>query len=299
MKNAVSLRHRSRMVLPLAGALMLLGFTGWAQEKAPGAPKATAGSQYALEIENGAIIQPPSLSGKPPTLKYILNVLRDKYPNANIVMSPGLADVSIADLKLRAISLPEELEALRVASGNKFAWESRASLGPQQNIDAATGLPVASAYVGLYSLTEPAPAPNNDRTVEAFNLTPYLGQHKDPNEMLPRLQQVEEIVSQTLKAISPPNTPPADFQFHGGANLLIVIGTREQLDTARKVINALLNRDGAGEDGKQTNLRDYEKAIENFEKTMRAFGGLESPSPQAPAPAPAPAAPPPMPAPAR
>jgi hypothetical protein len=52
----------------------------------------------------------------------VVDVLRDRYTNANIVMSPGLAKLRISDLKLRAGHLADELEAIRVASGGKFEW---------------------------------------------------------------------------------------------------------------------------------------------------------------------------------
>jgi hypothetical protein len=321
MKNAVTFRNCSRVVLPLAGALMVLGFTGWAEDKAPGPPEATVKSaarhiDYSLEIERGRIVQPPSQSGQEAKLKNILNVLREAYLNANIVAAPGVADLVIEDLKLRALSLPEALDALRVASGNKFAWQSAEP--PQQgNIDAATGRPTAASYVGLYALSEPAPTPDTYRTVAAFNLTSYLGEQL--NGRSDRLKQVQEIVSEALKPLSPPNTPPAEFQFHAGACLLVVIGTREQLDAARNVINALVKGDddvegvkeaggvagavlngflkglgGAGEAGKplspQYDLGEFKKALE-AQKILGESGAAVPKPPAPPAPGTPPAAP--------
>ena len=52
----------------------------------------------------------------------MVELLRERHDGANLVLSPGLPRIKIMNLKLRATSLEQELEALRVASGNKFMW---------------------------------------------------------------------------------------------------------------------------------------------------------------------------------
>src|SRR5436190_5565196 len=83
---------------------------------------------YDFEIINGVLTRGGSTSGKPEaTLGNVIDAVRQRYPDANIVMSPGLARVKISDLKLRARSIWEELEAIRVASGGRFEWSGPAS----------------------------------------------------------------------------------------------------------------------------------------------------------------------------
>ncbi len=109
------------------------------------------------------------------TLGNVIDALRDQYPEANIVMSPGLAKVKVGDLKLRAGRLTEELEAVRVASGEKFDLQTPGEAGPR--IDPNTGMPIASTnrpYAGLFALREAQNRTQAHRMVEAFNIGPYL-----------------------------------------------------------------------------------------------------------------------------
>src|ERR1043166_827835 len=59
-----------------------------------------------------------------PTLGHVVDTLRERYAEANIAISPGLSELRVGDLKLRARNLPEELEAIRVASGSP-SWGGR------------------------------------------------------------------------------------------------------------------------------------------------------------------------------
>src|SRR5258706_11054377 len=82
-----------------------------------------AQTKYDLEIVNGEVIQKgPKKERVLATLATVVDVLRERYADANLVISPGLASLPIGDLKLRARNLPEELEAIRVAGGAKFDW---------------------------------------------------------------------------------------------------------------------------------------------------------------------------------
>ena len=220
---------------------------------APGPASATA-SEYTLEIVNGklSLAQPKAqgtLNKRPATgegasvatLINIVDLLRDLHAEANIAMSPELANVKIADLKLRATSLDDELEALRVASGDKFIWMKP---GIMATVDPATGLPStptpAPSQTTLYSLM-----PNESKaavakhTVEVFNLGPYLqrkGTARDSS-----IKEIEQIILATLRQVKGDDfgDDAPTYQFHSGANLLIVIGRPEVLELARKVVSAL------------------------------------------------------------
>jgi hypothetical protein len=213
-------------------------------------------SPYALEIMDGQLSLvnltesvnvakrwgPGKTDRVEATLVNIIDVLRDMHADANIAMSPELANIQIADLKLRATSLDEELEALRVASGSQFIWtKPSASVGA---VDPTTGLSVAAVPASeftLYSLV-PAefggPGPTK-RNVEVFNLGAYLQHQKDPQASI---REIEEIILATLRQLKPDNRMSGEdpsYQFHSGANLLIVIGRQDALDVARRVVMAL------------------------------------------------------------
>src|SRR5262249_2359842 len=126
---------------------------------------------YDLEIVDGQLLR----NGRKieATLANAVDAARDRYPEANIVLSPGLGKIKIADLKLRAGLLADELEALRVASGGKF--DVQGASGPNPPIDPNTGMPVAGARnlnTGLFVLHQATA--QNERVVAAMNIGPYL-----------------------------------------------------------------------------------------------------------------------------
>ncbi len=248
----------STFVHRLCAALGLLAFStcfpsGWAAEQSTGAKNAPSSrekqdSGYDLEIINGQVLYHGA--SRPASLANVVEVLRDRYRDANIVLSPGLGTCTVSDLKLRASRLPEELEALRVATGNKF--QVRSPAGAPSSIDPSTGLPVPEpdhSSSGLFIL-EAMRTPENERMVEAFNIGPYLQwvrEHpKDGNQKDQRpednLEKIQKIVLETLQRANPDSfdqNRASDFAYYQDANLFVVIGSREAVDIARKIINAL------------------------------------------------------------
>src|SRR2546426_2529081 len=97
---------------------------------------------YHLEVKDGVLVRGGSnQTNVPASLANVIDAVRDRYPEANIVIAPGLANMSISDLKLRTGNISEELEAIRVASGGKF----ECSGGPGNVVvDPTTGLPTGS-----------------------------------------------------------------------------------------------------------------------------------------------------------
>src|SRR5258708_4486226 len=70
---------------------------------------------YDLEVKEGAVVSGGTHVKKATaSLANVIDAVRDRYPEANIVIAPGLANISISDLKLRTSSISEELEAIRV-----------------------------------------------------------------------------------------------------------------------------------------------------------------------------------------
>ena len=257
MKTHLWLRP-SAILLCLAATLPSSLRSAQDQQKAPDTapavlptPQKRPASPYALEIVDGTFLRKGHLTEA--ALANVVDALRDLWPEANIVLAPELAKLKVAELKLRSVGqLPEALEALRVASGYRFEWR-RGWPGGAAAIDPATGLPVTAGESALYVLdlglgSQGNPGERARRSVEVFNLSGYL-QHlgkKDEKEVGDSLHQIEMIVFKTLVNLArlnednlPENELLPDFQFHPGASLLIVIGSPDALDVARKIVTAL------------------------------------------------------------
>lgn len=212
-------------------------------------------SPYLLDISNGTLHHGNPV---PATLGNVVSALREMWPDSNIAVAPDLAGVRIEDLKLRSVTeLPDALDALRVASGYRFEWRRNSAAG---SMNPATGLPVpgAASQYSLYVLdlgldSQGKPLGHARRIVEAFNMSRYLDERirlgKSPvdkatfdqmaNECL---GQIERIIRQTLESLKGDyltQSDHPDFQYHPGTGLLIVIGTPEAIDVARKVLTAL------------------------------------------------------------
>ena len=231
--NTVQWPTRSAQVLCFAAALSLVpaSLVGQEETAASSPPRtrstASASPGYVLEISNGQFESRGK--GAPAHLGNLVDALRDLYPDSNIVLAPGVRDIQVDDLKLRATSLNAALEALRVASGYRFEW--KATLGDgQPAIDPTTGLPVHS-NAALYVLSPAQQEPQ--RAVTVFNLAGYfeqLGmQAKQPDEhALKQVGLVQQIILDTFSRAyeGEPNPPGGPhFVFHQGANLLVVIGS--------------------------------------------------------------------------
>ncbi len=260
----------------LAAMLTLLAAGVSAQE--PPAVHATPASEsvssgydasvFDLLVVNGVLVR----DGKKveATLGNVVDVLRARYPDANLVLSPGLAKLKIADLKLRGGQLRDELEAIRVASGAKFNWLAPGSDGPNQppapgqfQVDPVTGLRLPQPPAGtgddlnrgLFVLRDPPPKPEEQRIIEAFNLSGHLDwlwsqqekQSEKNREVISKqgMEQLLRILEGTIQWYGQSAQPAAKsldfpgFQFHPGANMLIVIGTEDAVEIVRRVVSAL------------------------------------------------------------
>ncbi len=260
----------SSLPLRLAALLALAGTVAFAQtagrnpestarrDRAPADSQRneppTAGSLFEIEITDGTFVW----KGKKveAVLENVVDLLRERHNGANIVLSPRLPRIRIANLRLRATNLEQELEALRVASGNKFMWSpgNNAPLTdpntgmplptPPPGIDPATGLR-AGSQAPLYILTETPGASETRRRVEVFNLSDYFsslgsGQEEETQKLVNNsLDEIKKIVITTLEAMDQDHNATISFQFHSGANLLVVIGTPDAIEVAERVVAAL------------------------------------------------------------
>jgi hypothetical protein len=222
---------------------------GSAAEKPLEAPAATTDwkpAGYDLQIVGGRLIRP---DGKvEATLPNVVDALRERYTNANIIFSAGLAKLKVDDLKLRAGRLVEDLEALRIATGERFDVQAPNRPFPPQ-VDPNTGQVLYGVNSGLFVLRESTPPAQRQRLVEAFNIGPYLEwlrhQPKEPNlkgsEEDYGPQEIQMMIKETLGGFRPDGAEADQpvFQYHPGTSLLIVIGNPDSVEIARKIVKAL------------------------------------------------------------
>jgi hypothetical protein len=281
----------------LAAALAMQMSNSFGQDtKADAKAQATAKAAmrgYDLVISDGVLFE---TNGERSTAEIpaVMDVLRKRYPDANIVIAPELSQVNVADLKLHAHDLPEMLEAVRVASGNKFDWSGPNSSRPGA-IDPATGLPLAGAQAdlssGLFTLRPVEQtveqAKGAERVVEAFNIGPFL-EHKisearsrQPEINRDELQRfsmaitdrevhdLQENIVSTVASFKQTDEGSVrttlKFQYHSGASLLVAIGPRADVEVARKMMGALVSDpSGVRVDRIRTDLTDMQ-GEENFQ----------------------------------
>jgi hypothetical protein len=251
---------------PVLAAALLIGI--------PHSAKA-ADSIYQLEIQNNMLL---GKDGKETdaTLANVVERLREleiaRSGNPpNIVLSPDLPEIVIANLKLASTTLIQELEALRVASGERFIWSTGNMLeaGGRPGIDPVTGLlvnasgavPEVGDNVPLYMLRPSEQAARPRLRVEAFSLANYFAPRLKPDDAAGNaakidreIQQLESITRETLdvyRAMSQggPSLSSPTLRFHRGANLLILMGQPEAVELVAKVVAALPGVQRSGGDG--------------------------------------------------
>jgi len=166
------------------------------------------------------------------SLRNVVDVLRELHPAVNITMAPGIERLVISNLKLRSTGLPNELDALSIASGSRFAWTQRNSAGDANN----------TSPIPLFVLVPNGRSGEGSRGVEVFNLSQYFQQlgERDKKEKDENLKVIQEIIQVTLEGMNVfENEGDMTFRFHPGANLLVATGGPQSLEVARKVIGAL------------------------------------------------------------
>jgi hypothetical protein len=199
---------------------------------APPAPaKTLEGTCFDLDIVNGVFEKKPG-QRVVATVENLASWLREKLPGKNLVLSPTAGEISIANLHLRAASLEDFLQALTIAADGRLQWRP---LGNSGQSYALMGSLHPSAY---------------ESTVEVFNLSTYLSwavpAGPDEKEHVMRIEaalaDVEKIIKETIKLLNATTGReelPYVVKFHPGANLLVVVGSPNQLAVVRKVVMAL------------------------------------------------------------
>jgi hypothetical protein len=233
-----------------------------------------ADSLYQLEIQNNMLL---GKDGKETdaTLANVVERLRElevaRSGNPpNIVLSPDLPEIQIANLKLASTTLIQELEAIRVASGERFTWSvgNAPQAGGFPVMDPASGLPSAvsgapaeAESVPLYVLRPSEQSARPRLRVEAFSLANYFAPRLKPDDAAGNaakidreIAQLESIMRETLeiyRAMCQDGNagPSPTLRFHRGANLLILMGQPEAVEVVAKVVAALPGVQRSGGDG--------------------------------------------------
>jgi hypothetical protein len=248
-----------------------------------GQSTAIAPSDEHLKVENGDIWirnpgQPYAAVG-PATVGNAVKALRKLYVNATFAVDPRVAELPLTDLVVRANEPITDLAALRTACGGRF------NLGVEPN--------------SLYTLqrnnsTDLDPSKKEDRNIECFNLTGYLGriitpedeknqqtdeakaQAKDKRAQQTReaVDQLKSIIADTIKDFDATIGEP-HFQFYGQAQLLIVTGSHRAIEIAAKVIHALPGQPAFfGKSDESGNFRNnFSRDSQSLEQVQSGYSG--------------------------
>ncbi len=180
-----------------------------------------AGS-FTLEIRNGVIME----GGKPTrdaTIGAIMEYLKKQNALFSLALGPGVANVKVGDLILRQ---PEfEIGAICQAISNCTAGAVEA--------DNPGG---GQSWTLVFAQAQ-------SREVAVFNLTNYLnpdGKAED-KAIQEKLASVTDIIFKTLTDLDPAfsDATQPHYQFHRGANLLVVTGSHQAMQVAGQVVQAL------------------------------------------------------------
>jgi len=251
----------------------------------------TNAPKYDIIVANGNLIL--SNGGAfPATLGTVIDKgFRVRFPHANFTLAPGLEKIKVGDFKLANLGESEQLtpnlvgtalEAVQVASGNSFTVKAE---WPTPDV----------ANSGMYYL-EAGRTSNSKRTVAAFNLSrlgqddellserrqvvmdfdsksPTLGNdnpimqrlkqrlemldgqiHRDELEKQEMLKTVQDQVKATLATLHLPDT--LEFNYNPNMHLLVVVGTEEQIDVTRTILDALLEKPAPSHEKTPKLIRD-------------------------------------------
>ena len=169
----------------------------------------------------------------PATVGSAIKALEDIYPQATIAMDPKLADVPLADLKVRASDPAGDLEALRAACGSQFELDA-----------SRRGMSLFTLTAnGFFERAQAAAA--RTRQIQVCSLAGYLEQRPKDTKEDSAVDQLQQVINETIGDLDG-TIPQPKFRFHADAKLLVVIGTPQAIDVAAKVINALPGQQGFG-----------------------------------------------------
>jgi hypothetical protein len=192
------------------------------------------------------------------TVGNAVKALQKIYPDVTFAVDPRTMDVPLSDIIIRANDPATDLEALRTASGDRFAVRFDKSANPRST---TTNPQINLLYTIRANDQTQENHESEDRVIECFNLTGYIqhalasrrmmfdqdskpsatGETKATDEALAHLQ---EIIKSTISDFDGSIKLP-HFRFYREAQLLIITGSRDAIGIAAKVINALPGQQNA------------------------------------------------------
>ena len=225
----------------------------------------------ALIIAHGDITLPDG-SHKPATLGNVAEVIRNHLPTANLIMI-GTADVVFDNLTLhwnadQLDQLGALLRALAVASGNQFTVALQDSGFTYVLASPESAHQETPRHVAVFNLAalrtqrldlEQERHAAEDQIAElsqkygdkhpelmaAHDRLKRLDEqlNQENNEFSARLNEIEQLVHETLHDLAIKETP--SFRFHPSASLLIVIGSDEVIAVVQKIVTAMCGIPGS------------------------------------------------------
>lgn len=165
----------------------------------------------------------------------IVAYLRNRNSKTNIILGPGVADVTVDELKLHTLDIPTLLEAVRLAAKAPLI------------VNTLPNSPSKGWYLGLQN---PASLVRFTPEVAAFNLSGYFAlQNKQESSYQQTADDLTAIISKTVEDFlhyesesntgEPVDTRRPEYFFHKGANLLVIVGTPQMIGIARNILDAL------------------------------------------------------------
>ncbi|HVU38123.1 MAG TPA: hypothetical protein VHC95_07290 [Opitutales bacterium] len=195
---------------------------------------------FTLEIRNGSIIE----DGKPAVPATVGNILEYvKKHNApfDLALGSGVANVTVGDMIMH-LNSPSSMPPADSGETREGYEASKLCAA----ITSSASVPLTEQNIGNgFALRLISP----DLQVQVFNLANYLNPNgstqpadKDVQASVQeKLAALREIILNTLSNLNPnaPSAPTVKFQFHEGANLLVVTGDEQAIDVTKKVVDAL------------------------------------------------------------
>jgi hypothetical protein len=228
----------------------------------------TGGTNYDILVANG-VAYFPGAGGDPATLGNVIDhIFRARFTQATFILAPGLEKLMVGDLKVaypsqhNGIHIDEcgiGLEAVRMATSNAFTINGRPGgvylLEPSQSASKKTVAAFNLSKLGqdineLFAERRHAGMDLETRLQEFGKGSPSIKAASDrvalltaeidddavEKEKLVKLAQ--EQVKATLDTLRLPDSP--EFNYNSTMHLLVVVGTDDQIDVTRTILDALL-----------------------------------------------------------
>jgi hypothetical protein len=205
----------------------------------------TAGLAILAAIANPARAQTPAPSPSPAApinlhgpganilvqdapLSEVVDLLRRDFPKWDFVLSPSAESIPIAHLHVRALNLDDALYAIEFASNNAITWRTE-----------------DNRLIFIDSARDETPQ------VDAFSLNGYVDPHDDKNIVNDRLTDLQLMIARTVDEFEnadpggPQNRISSSFNYYPSANIVVIVGSGEELEVARKIMRAVTNPSNA------------------------------------------------------